>query len=63
MIFLSYFRGWEPVIGLEIHAQITSKSKLFSTAGTEYKAPVNSQVAFMDSALPGTLPVCITVQC
>ncbi|KAK2152629.1 hypothetical protein LSH36_324g02007 [Paralvinella palmiformis] len=50
-------RGWEPVIGLEIHAQITSKSKLFSTAGTEYKAPVNSQVAFMDSALPGTLPV------
>lgn len=45
------------MIGLEIHAQIKSRSKLFSAAGTEYRAPVNAQVAFMDCALPGTLPV------
>ena len=48
---------WQPVIGLEIHAQIKAKSKLFSRADTKFGAPVNSQVAFLDTALPGTLPV------
>ena len=49
---------WEPVIGLEIHAQIQADSKLFSGAGTTFAAPVNQQVAALDGALPGTLPVC-----
>ncbi|XP_059178079.1 aspartyl/glutamyl-tRNA(Asn/Gln) amidotransferase subunit B-like [Physella acuta] len=49
--------AWKGVIGLEIHAQIASASKLFSGAGTHYGANTNSQVAFFDAALPGTLPV------
>ncbi|XP_013417165.1 glutamyl-tRNA(Gln) amidotransferase subunit B, mitochondrial isoform X2 [Lingula anatina] len=49
--------GWETVVGLEIHAQIASHSKLFSGAGTQFAAPVNNQVSFLDAALPGTLPV------
>ncbi|XP_041359895.1 glutamyl-tRNA(Gln) amidotransferase subunit B, mitochondrial-like isoform X2 [Gigantopelta aegis] len=48
---------WKSVIGLEIHAQILSKSKLFSGSSTKYGAPVNTQVSFFDAALPGTLPV------
>ena len=50
-------REWEAVIGLEIHAQIFTKSKLFSGAGTQYEAFTNEQVAYLDAALPGTLPV------
>ena len=50
-------REWEAVIGLEIHAQIFTKSKLFSGAGTQYEAFTNEQVAYVDAALPGTLPV------
>ena len=46
------------MIGLEIHAQISSKSKLFSGAGTKFGALANQQVAYLDAALPGTLPVC-----
>lgn len=48
---------WRGVVGLEIHAQVSSKSKLFSGASTAYGAPANSQVSFFDAALPGTLPV------
>ncbi len=48
---------WEVVIGLEVHAQVTSNSKLFSGASTEFGAPQNSQVSLVDCALPGMLPV------
>ncbi|KAK3099597.1 hypothetical protein FSP39_006799 [Pinctada imbricata] len=48
---------WKPVIGLEIHAQIKTDSKLFSRSGTSFSTPVNCQVSFFDAALPGTLPV------
>ncbi|HEX8258179.1 MAG TPA: Asp-tRNA(Asn)/Glu-tRNA(Gln) amidotransferase subunit GatB, partial [Allosphingosinicella sp.] len=48
---------WEVVIGLEIHAQITSKAKLFSGASTEFGAEPNSQVSLVDAAMPGMLPV------
>ena len=48
---------WEYVIGLEIHAQISSKSKLFSNSSTGFGAEANSQVSFVDAALPGMLPV------
>lgn len=48
---------WEIVIGLEVHAQVTSKSKLFSGASTEFGAAPNSQVSLVDAAMPGMLPV------
>ncbi|MCK0129109.1 Asp-tRNA(Asn)/Glu-tRNA(Gln) amidotransferase subunit GatB [Erythrobacter sp. F6033] len=48
---------WEVVIGLEVHAQVTSKSKLFSGAATEFGAEPNSQVSLVDAAMPGMLPV------
>jgi len=48
---------WELVIGLEVHAQVVSRSKLFSGAATEYGAPPNSQVSLVDAAFPGMLPV------
>ncbi len=48
---------WEYVIGLEIHAQIKSNSKLFSSASTEFGSLPNSQVELLDAAMPGTLPV------
>ena len=48
---------WEYVIGVEIHAQISSKSKLFSPSATEFAAPPNSQVSLIDAAMPGMLPV------
>ena len=48
---------WEVVIGLEIHAQIVSKAKLFSGAATEFGAPPNAQVSLVDAAMPGMLPV------
>ncbi len=49
--------GWEVVIGLEIHAQLKTNSKLFSGAATQYGMPPNSQACAIDLALPGTLPV------
>lgn len=49
--------AWEVVIGLEVHAQITSTAKLFSGASTEFGAEPNSQVALVDAAFPGMLPV------
>ncbi|MEQ1540791.1 MAG: Asp-tRNA(Asn)/Glu-tRNA(Gln) amidotransferase subunit GatB [Novosphingobium sp.] len=48
---------WEVVIGLEVHAQITSQSKLFSGAATAFGAEPNSQVSLVDAAMPGMLPV------
>jgi aspartyl-tRNA(Asn)/glutamyl-tRNA(Gln) amidotransferase subunit B len=48
---------WEVVIGLEVHAQVVSKSKLFSGAATEFGAEPNTQVSFVDAAFPGMLPV------
>ncbi|MBL1434694.1 MAG: Asp-tRNA(Asn)/Glu-tRNA(Gln) amidotransferase subunit GatB [Rhodobacteraceae bacterium] len=48
---------WEMVIGLEVHAQIASKAKLFSGASTQFGAEPNSNVAFVDAAMPGMLPV------
>ena len=48
---------WEPVIGLEVHAQVISQAKLFSGAATEFGSAPNSQVSFVDMAMPGMLPV------
>lgn len=48
---------WELVIGLEVHAQATSKAKLFSGAATTFGAEPNAQVSFIDAAFPGMLPV------
>src|SRR5258705_11957242 len=48
---------WEVVIGLEIHAQVTSRSKLFSGASTEFGGEPNSHVSLVDAAMPGMLPV------
>jgi aspartyl-tRNA(Asn)/glutamyl-tRNA(Gln) amidotransferase subunit B len=48
---------WEMVIGLEVHAQVTSKSKLFSGASTEFGGAPNSHVSLVDAAMPGMLPV------
>ncbi|MFZ3483747.1 Asp-tRNA(Asn)/Glu-tRNA(Gln) amidotransferase subunit GatB [Sphingomonas sp. 3-13AW] len=47
---------WEVVIGLEVHAQVTSKAKLFSGAATEFGAEPNTQVSLVDAAMPGMLP-------
>jgi aspartyl-tRNA(Asn)/glutamyl-tRNA(Gln) amidotransferase subunit B len=49
--------AWEVVIGLEVHAQIISQSKLFSGAATGFGASPNSQVSFVDAGFPGMLPV------
>ena len=48
---------WEIVCGLEVHAQVTSRAKLFSGASTEFGADPNSQVSFVDAGFPGMLPV------
>jgi len=56
--------SWEVVVGLEVHAQVISKAKLFSGASAEYGAAPNTQVSFVDAAFPGMLPVlnqeCVT---
>jgi aspartyl-tRNA(Asn)/glutamyl-tRNA(Gln) amidotransferase subunit B len=49
--------AWEVVIGLEVHAQVISKSKLFSGAATDFGADPNTQVSLVDAAMPGMLPV------
>jgi aspartyl-tRNA(Asn)/glutamyl-tRNA(Gln) amidotransferase subunit B len=49
--------SWEVVVGLEVHAQVISRAKLFSGAATDFGAPPNSQVSFVDAAFPGMLPV------
>jgi aspartyl-tRNA(Asn)/glutamyl-tRNA(Gln) amidotransferase subunit B len=48
---------WEVVIGLEVHAQVASQSKLFSGSSTEFGAAPNSHVSLVDAAMPGMLPV------
>ncbi len=48
---------WEVVIGLEVHAQVTSNSKLFSGAASAFGAEPNTQVSLVDAAMPGMLPV------
>ncbi len=48
---------WELVIGMEVHAQVSSNAKLFSGASTQFGAEPNSNVAFVDAAMPGMLPV------
>jgi aspartyl-tRNA(Asn)/glutamyl-tRNA(Gln) amidotransferase subunit B len=48
---------WEIVIGLEIHAQLATRSKIFSDSSTAYGAPPNTQASLVDLAYPGTLPV------
>uniref|UniRef100_A0A8C3LFL4 Glutamyl-tRNA(Gln) amidotransferase subunit B, mitochondrial n=1 Tax=Chrysolophus pictus TaxID=9089 RepID=A0A8C3LFL4_CHRPC len=57
LILPSILAPWAPVVGLEIHAQITSNSKLFSGSQVQFAAPPNSLVSFFDASLPGTLPV------
>ena len=49
-------QDWELVIGMEVHAQVSSSSKLFSAASTKFGAEPNSNVAFVDAAMPGMLP-------
>jgi len=49
--------SWEVVVGLEVHAQVISRSKLFSGAATDFGASPNEQVSFVDAAFPGMLPV------
>ena len=49
--------AWEVVVGLEVHAQVTSASKLFSGAATKFGAEPNTQVSLVDAAMPGMLPV------
>ncbi len=53
---------WEVVIGLEVHAQVASKAKLFSGASTEFGGEPNSHVSLVDAAMPGMLPV-INAEC
>src|ERR1700741_965205 len=48
---------WEVVVGMEVHAQVTSNAKLFSGASTEFGGAPNSHVSFIDAAMPGMLPV------
>jgi aspartyl-tRNA(Asn)/glutamyl-tRNA(Gln) amidotransferase subunit B len=50
-------RGWEVVIGLETHAQLSTRAKIFSGSSTAFGAPPNTQASAIDVALPGTLPV------
>jgi aspartyl-tRNA(Asn)/glutamyl-tRNA(Gln) amidotransferase subunit B len=53
---------WEIVVGMEVHAQVTSKSKLFSGASTEFGGAPNAHVSLVDAAMPGMLPV-INAEC
>ncbi|HZQ13842.1 MAG TPA: Asp-tRNA(Asn)/Glu-tRNA(Gln) amidotransferase subunit GatB [Pseudolabrys sp.] len=48
---------WEVVVGMEVHAQVTSRSKLFSGASTEFGGAPNAHVSLIDAAMPGMLPV------
>ena len=50
-------QGWEAVIGLETHTQLSTASKIFSGSSTQFGAPPNTQASVIDLALPGTLPV------
>jgi len=52
---------YEVVIGLEIHAQVLSNSKLFSSSSTKFGAEPNTQVSLVDAAFPGMLPVIMNI--
>ena len=55
--FISGSTGdWEVIIGMEVHAQVTSESKLFSGSSTAFGNPPNANVSFVDAAMPGMLP-------
>ena len=54
--------AWEIVVGLEVHAQVISRSKLFSGAATDFGSGPNTQVSFVDAAMPGMLPV-VNAEC
>jgi len=54
--------NWEVIIGMEVHAQVTSRSKLFSGASTTFGAEPNANVSLVDAAMPGMLPV-INMEC
>src|SRR6201996_6529184 len=54
--------GWGVIVGLEVHAQVTSRSKLFSAASTAFGGEPNSHVSLVDAAMPGMLPV-INAEC
>ena len=62
----NYLKGatcdWEIIVGLEVHAQVSSRSKLFSGASTLYGAEANSNVSLVDAAMPGMLPT-INAEC
>src|SRR5690554_2972639 len=61
--FISGATGdWEMVIGMEVHAQVTSNSKLFSGSSTKFGNPPNANVSFVDAAMPSMLPV-INAEC
>src|SRR6201747_2075522 len=53
---------WEVIVGLEVHAQVASASKLFSGASTEFGGEPNNHVSLVDAAMPGMLPV-INAEC
>jgi aspartyl-tRNA(Asn)/glutamyl-tRNA(Gln) amidotransferase subunit B len=53
---------WEVIIGMEVHAQVTSRAKLFSGASTEFGGEANTHVSLVDAAMPGMLPV-INAEC
>ena len=55
-------KDWEAVIGLEVHCQIISKSKLFSSSSAEFGADPNQHVSFFDAGMPGMLPV-VNIEC
>jgi len=55
-------KGWEVVVGLEVHAQVSSNAKLFSGASTEFGGAPNDHVSLVDAAMPGMLPV-INAEC
>ena len=57
MVITGATGDWEVIIGLEVHAQVTSNAKLFSAAATDFGAEPNSQVSLVDAAMPGMLPV------
>ena len=56
-IIKGFEKDWEYVIGMEVHAQVASKSKLFSGASTSFGSEPNSNVSLIDAAMPGMLPV------
>ena len=49
--------NWESVIGLEIHVQLLTKSKIFSSSSTKYGATPNQQASYVDLGMPGTVPI------